>query len=59
MLAKLGRFKKAIDDVGSYKNAAKLLLSRRKRSRKKKAYQRMQKLAAEVIGVVVIQSYCT
>lgn len=59
MLAKLGKFKKAIDDVGSYKNAAKLLLNRGKGSRKKKSHQRMQKLAAEVIGVAVIQSYCT
>ncbi|OJD18526.1 hypothetical protein AJ78_01442 [Emergomyces pasteurianus Ep9510] len=58
-LNKLRKFKKAIDDVGGYKNAAKLLLSRGKGSRKKKkAYDRMKKLAAEIIGVAIIQSYC-
>ncbi|EEQ87935.1 uncharacterized protein BDCG_03055 [Blastomyces dermatitidis ER-3] len=59
-LRKLKKLKETIDEVGGYKNAAKLLLSRGKGSRKKKNYyKKLQKLAAEIIGLAIIDSYCT
>ncbi|PGG97681.1 hypothetical protein GX51_07191 [Blastomyces parvus] len=59
-LKKLKKLKETIDEVGGYKKAAKLLLTRGKGSRKKKNhFKKLEKLAAEIIGVAIIDSYCT
>ncbi|KAK2751583.1 hypothetical protein FQN55_000304 [Onygenales sp. PD_40] len=60
-LNKIRKFKKAIDDAGGYKKAAKLLLEKPKgkhRKSKLKKKKALEKLALEIVGVAVMQAYC-